>query len=246
MHRELMSCVYICMMVLYFSVDDFSAPFDDRSLAFRVYMTVVGVCMLFELMDTGIDPRPLFLLMQWSSYALCGFHNLPYWMVAYAFYVCICKILKDAEQRVAALDRLVINNGLHFENLHQLSNEKLKLAVMTDAHKKEMKTLNEFRKLRKKGEVPLRLTYHEQILWDLSDNKGLVYTREKRRWITLALYLNMWILYVLWWHNVSWYTMFDALMFMALVQNDKTTVYIFYHLSFVFAILYARHKPSQC
>ena len=93
--------------------------------------------MLFELMDTGIDPRPLFLLMQWSSYALCGFHNLPYWMVAYAFYVCICKILKDAEQRVAALDRLVINNGLHFENLHQLSNEKLKLAVMTDAHKKK-------------------------------------------------------------------------------------------------------------
>ena len=56
----------------------------------------------------------------------------------------------------------------------------------------------------------------------------------------------MWILYVLWWHNVSWYTMFDALMFMALVQNDKTTAYIFYHLSFVFAILYARHKPFQC
>lgn len=238
-----MGCVYAIMIVLYFSVDDFATPFDTQPFAFRVYMTLVGVCMLFELLAVRANARPLFVMMQWSSYLLCGFHNLPYWILAYLSYVCLCALLEDAEARVAALDQAVAQNGFQFDNVHQLSLEPLKLAAMTEAQQNEMKTLNEFRQLRAKGEVPVQLSYHEKILWNLSDNTGLVYTREKRRWLVLVPYLSMWILYALWWHAVTWYTLFDALMLLTLLQHDPTLTYMFYHLSFVLAILYARHKP---
>ncbi len=243
MHHELLFVVYSTLSVLFFSVQDMSAPFVAQPFAWRVYMTTVGTMMIYQWIRIyyKLDDRFAFMCMQWSTYLLCGGTRYPYWMVAYSFYLVMCTVLKDAEQRVAELDEVVMDNGFHFLNVHQLTNDKVTLAIPDEEQKKENKTLQDFRKLRKKEEIPLNLTPHENILWNLSDNTGLVYTREKRRWIILAPMWSLLILYGLWWNALTWYTALDICMLIALLCDDKMLMFVSYHMVFILALVYARH-----
>ena len=244
MHHEFLSVVYGILVVLFFSVEDMSAPFKGQPFAWRVYMSMVGIMMLYEMIRSHykLDDTFMYMCMQWSTYLMCGGTRYPYWMVAYGAYLAIIKVLEDAEARIAALDEEVLENGLHFINLHNLTKDRVRLDIPNEEQIAEIKTLRQFRKLRARDEVPIGLTLHESILWKLSDNTGVLYTREGRRWIVLMPLLSMAALYAWWWSMLTWYVVLDVCMLLALIGNDCTFMFITYHVFFILALVYARHK----
>lgn len=244
MHHEFLSVVYSVLSVLFFCVDDMSEPFNGQPFAWRVYMTMIGTMMMYEIFRSfyTADDTFMFMCMQWSTYLLCGGTRYPYWMVAYGAYLAIHKVLEDAEARIAALDELVLQNGFHFVNLHNLSSEPVHLDIPNAEQTTENKTLREFRKLRKRKEIVVGMTLHDKILWKLSDNTGVLYTREARRWIVTMPLVSMLAMYAWWWKVLSWYTALDALMLFALLFNDQTLMFVMYHVLFILALVYARHQ----
>ena len=118
----------------------------------------------------------------------------------------------------------------------------MRLDIPSDAQIAENKTLRQFRKLRARNEVAVGLTLHDKILWKLSDNTGVLYTREGRRWIVLMPLVSMAALYAWWWSTLTWYAVLDVCMLFALISNDCTLMFITYHVFFILALVYARHQ----
>tara|TARA_B100001250_G_scaffold332539_1_gene297966 strand:- start:3673 stop:4431 length:759 start_codon:yes stop_codon:yes gene_type:complete len=244
MHHELLSVTYGILIILFFSVDDMSAPFEGQQFAWRVYMTLIGAMMMYEMIRSHYewDDTFMYMCMQWSTYLMCGGTRYPYWMVAYGAYIGVHKVMRDAESRIAEMDEQVMSNGFHIINVHNLTAEPMRMAIPDEEQSKENKTLREFRVLRKNREYAVGLSKHESILWRLSDNTGLLYRRETRRWIIFMHVLSMAALYAWWWSTLTWYTIFDVCMLFALLINDCTMMFITYHVFFILALVYARHK----
>lgn len=247
MHHELMACVYAVVVVLFFSVHDLSAPFDDTPFAFGMYMTLAGALMLYEMLRTRYDWNDVlaFMCMQWSTYVLCGGTKYPYWMAAYGAYVSVYELVVLAESRLARLDEEVMRHGLHVVNLHNFSRAPLRVETPTPAQCAENKVFREFRALRAKGETAVGLSDGERILWRLSDDTGVLYPRETRRWTVTVPFVSMLFLYYVWWNAFSWYTVVDLCMLTALVSEHTTLRFVVYHLGFLLALVYGRSDAFQ-
>ena len=139
MHHELLSVTYGILIILFFSVDDMSAPFEGQPFAWRVYMTMIGAMMMYEMIRSHYewDDTFMYMCMQWSTYLMCGGTRYPYWMVAYGAYIGVLKVIRDAESRIAEMDEQVMSNGFHIINVHNLTAEPMRMAIPDDEQMEE-------------------------------------------------------------------------------------------------------------
>lgn len=243
MHHEFAACVYAIVSVLFMTVDEMSAPFQGEAFEWRVYMSMAGLVMLYEVFRSlyTFNDVYMYLSMQWSTYILCGGTKYPYWMAAYGAYVSVCTIVEHAETRLAEVEDSATDHELFLENGHNTQTGPASLTHMTPAQLKQAQTMHEFRYLRTQHEEPVGLTREDKILWKMSDNTGMLYDRETRRWMVTVPFASMLFLYVVWWDIFTWYIAIDACMLLALLTNHCTCRFVVYHLSFLFALLYARY-----
>lgn len=243
MHHEFAACVYGVVLILYLSVNDISAPFDDEPFEWRVYMTMLTCVMMYQVLRVmyTLDDVYMYLCMQWSTYMLCGGSKYPYWMAAYGAYVSLVTIVERAEQRLAEFEDSAATEGLFVTNAHNANSDPVTLVPMTVVQHKQAQTLHEFRYLRHQNEEPVGLGREDKILWRMSDNTGMLYEREKRRWMVTIPFMSMLILYLVWWDVFTWYIAVDVCMLLALLTNNCTFRFVVYHISFLFALLYGRY-----
>ena len=243
MHHEFAACVYAVVCVLYLTIDDISAPFAAQAFEWRVYMTMLACVMIYEVFRVlySVNDIYMFLCMQWSTYILCGGSKYPYWMAAYGAYVSLVTIVERAEQRMAEFEESARLEGLYVTNAHNADTASVTLVPMTTEQYRQAETLADFRRLRQQNEEPVGLGSEENTLWKMSDNTGMLYDRETRRWMVTIPFMSMLFLYMVWWNVFTWYIAVDVCMLLALLTTNTTCRFVVFHVAFLFALLYARY-----
>lgn len=243
MHHEFTACVYATVCILYVTVRDVSKPFEEEPFEWRMYMSMMGVIMLYQILRVSwkLNDVYMYMCMQWATYVLCGGTKYPYWMAAYGAYVTVVHILERGERRLGELEDAAMEHELYVVNGHNTNVDQLTLIPMTVEQLKQAQTMHEFRYLRAQDEEPVGLSAEENILWKMSDNTGMMYDRESRWWIVMTPFVTMLFLYVVWWDILTWYIALDACMLMALLSQHCKIRFIVYHITFLFALLYARY-----